>query len=129
MTDTGTWPPAAAGKVRRPRDGRIAKIEITGDGVNGGVLEVWDVKGLDRGTTNNVNSAGDTMTNVYLVANGTLIHKINVPATGGEVFTLGAGEGMPFNKGLAVRFVASSGAVFVAPFIEGGFGVQEVPAG
>lgn len=125
------YPPASSGKVRRPVYGRLTKLDVTGDGVNSGVVELWDVGGTDRGAApNNVNN-GDTLTDAYLTANGILVQKINVPGVGGTPFTIPF-EAINFSKGLAVRFIvvgATAGkTVSIAPFVEGGFMVQEVIA-
>lgn len=128
MTDTTTWPPAAAGKVRRPTHGKLHRLVVTPDGTNSGVLELWDVAGKDRGASNNVNSGGDTITDTYLDANGTLIQKLLVDGTG-DAGVIEDVQGVPFSKGLAVRFVGSAGLVSIAATVEGGFMVSEHPAG
>lgn len=131
-TSTATYPPAAAGKIRRPTSGTLRSMEVTSDRTNAGVLELWDVAGQDRGASNNVNSGGDTMTDAYLSANGRLIAKINIDPAGGAGVPLSWNLGdLHFSKGLAARFVngGPTGAVFLAPDVDGGFMVTEVPAG
>lgn len=123
---TTTYPPAApGGLVRRACQGRYRKLDITGDGVNSGTVELWDVAGLDRGASNNVNSGGITMTDAYVTANGTLIAKRQIVGTGGTSFTENDTD-IPFSKGLAIRFVAAAGNISVSPDVEGGFMVQTV---
>ncbi len=122
---SGGWPPAASGLVRRPTAGRASNVHITGDGVNGGYVELWDVGGLDRGASDNVNSGGDTVTNAYLAANGRLLQVINIESSEGQAFAYGS-QVINFDRGLAVRYVGS-GSVYVAPYCEGGFMVQAVP--
>lgn len=125
MVNTATYPPATSGKVRRTVQGRIGRIEVTADGSNGGRVELWDVAGLDRGASNNTNN-GDTVTNAFLAANGVLIGKINISSTATFPFTA-TFDAIPFNNGLAVRYIdGGAGYIDVAPYIEGGFMVQEV---
>lgn len=126
--DTTTYPPASDGKVKRATSGMIDHIDFESDGVNGGVVELWDVEGLDRGGSNNVNN-DDLLTDAFLSANGTLIAKIQIKPSAGTGHPFGSTIGkIPFNKGLAVRFVGVAGVVNVAPYIEGGFLVQLVVA-
>lgn len=128
------YPPAAPGGfVRTAIDGRIGKLLIESDGLNGGYCEVWDVAGLREGAAgnNNVNNDGTTtsilLTNAYLAANGTLLATVQVkPDVEGGPFGYKV-ENIPFNKGLAVRFVSDDGHVKVSPFIEGGFRRVFVP--
>lgn len=134
-TNGGTYPPTPlGGLVRRPCQGRLAKLEITGDGTNPGTIEVWDVKGTDRGATvaqDGVNGAnvnnGVTIANAYLTANGRLIAKKLVQGSAGTSFTE-IFEAIPFNDGIAVRFWNSgpTGKVSVAAFVEGGFMLRPV---
>jgi hypothetical protein len=124
--DTTTWPPATAGDVRRPCNGRATKIEITPAVGQAGYVEIWDCAGLDRSAANNVNSGGVTVTNAYLAAKGTLIQKVLCDDATAPFASIV--ENVPFNKGLVVRYVGS-GNVSVAPFVEGGFTVQPTRAG
>lgn len=124
MAVTTTYPPTP-GNVRRPTHGRIISVKVTSDGSNAGYVELWDVAGLDRGASNNVNSGGDTVTDAYLIANGRMIEKAQIQATAGADFTTEFTD-IPFNNGLAIRFVASAGVVSVAPMIEGGFMLRPV---
>lgn len=118
---TATYPPAGGGYVRRPTEGRTEKIAIAPDGINGGLVEIWDVAGLDRGASNNVND-GVTMTNAYLVANGKLIWSTRITGSADHGSELAfAIHHLTFEKGLAVRFVSGAGAIDVAPFVEAGF--------
>jgi hypothetical protein len=131
MTSTvAAYPPATSGSVRRAIHGRIDRMQITGDGTNSGILELWDVGGTDRGAIqsgggSNVNN-GDLLSAAYATANGKLIGKINVLATGAGAALVDSWADVPFNNGLAVRFISSAGVVSVAPFVQGGFMIQEV---
>lgn len=125
FADTSTYPPATSGEVRRPIHGRVGRIEVTGDGTNGGLVELWDVAGLDRGASNNVNNDGatasNTLTDAYLTANGTKIGVVNITANTVVPFTA-TFDDIPFNKGLAIRYVDGGGGyVIVSPYVEGGF--------
>ena len=118
---TTTYPPAGGGLVRRPTSGRTEKVSVTSDGVNGGIVEFWDVAGADRGATNNVNNA-NTMTDAFVVANGRLIFKMFITGTATHGSELSANiDNVEFAQGLAVRFISGAGTISVAPYIEGGF--------
>ena len=118
---TGRYPPVGGGFVRRSVNGRTEKLVFTPDGINGGMVEIWDVGGVDRGDTNNVNTQA-TLTDAYLTANGTLLQKYRVTGSSAQATELTFSiHHLEFNKGLAIRFVSGSGAIDVAPYCEGGF--------
>lgn len=128
VATAGAYPPVGGGLVRRATEGILHKLHIVPDGVNGGVLELWDVAGLDRTASNNVNDA-TSLTNAYLAANGTLMDSLRITGTGTENYDLSLNlENLQFNKGLAVRFVNAgpAGKVTVTPFVSSGFMVQYV---
>lgn len=118
---TATYPPVGGGFVRRPTAGRTEKVMITSDGINGGIVQFWDVAGLDRGASNNVND-GDTMTDAFLTANGLKIAEFRITGTATHSTELASCcQEVDFFKGLAVRFISGAGAVTIAPFVDGGF--------
>ncbi len=42
--------PYASGlQIRRPNDGSLDSVQVQTDGTNGGVIEIWDINGLDAG--------------------------------------------------------------------------------
>lgn len=121
LVSTATYPPSPGGLVRRPTKGRTEKVMVTPDGINGGIVEFWDVAGTDRGATNNVNDS-DTMTDAYVTANGRLIAKIRITGTAPQSSELSSYiHHVEFNNGLAVRFISGDGTIDVAPFVEEGF--------
>jgi hypothetical protein len=125
---TATYPPVGGGLVRRPTDGTLLKLHITPDGTNGGLVEVWDVAGLDRGATNNVNDA-TALTNAYLVANGRKLAEMRITGTSTDDYDVSLNlQNFNFIKGLAVRFVNAgpTGKVTVTPFVAAGFLVQYI---
>lgn len=123
---TGAYPPTGGGLVRRPSEGWFEKITATPDGVNGGLLEIWDCGGLDRGDAENVNTA-TAISDTYLTANGKLLYKVRITATAEQPYDLSSYlHHVRFNKGLAVRFVAAGGTIAIMPFVENGFSLQYV---
>jgi len=122
---TATYPPSGGGLVKRAVNGRIDHITIESDGVNGGYVEIWDVTGLDRGASNNANDSV-SLTDAYVDANGKLLATVMIKPAAGAGHPFGSSLGaIPFDKGLAMRYVGS-GVVNVAPVIEGGFMVQYI---
>ena len=125
---TATYPPVGGGNVRRATEGVLQKIHAASDGVNGGILELWDVAGLDRGADNNTNDQL-LLTDAYLQANGKLIDSLRITGTGTENYDMSLNlENLQFNKGLAVRFWNSTpaGTLKISPFVTSGFMVQHV---
>lgn len=121
LVSTATYPPVGGGLVRRSTKGRTEKILVTPDGINGGIVEFWDVAGLDRGASNNVNDS-DTMTDAFVTANGRLIAKIRITGTASQSSELAMYcHHVEFDFGLAIRFVSGSGTIDVSPFVEEGF--------
>lgn len=120
------YPPVGGGNVRRATEGYCEKFKIVPDGTNGGIVEVWDVAGLDRGATNNVND-GTSLTDAYLTANGRLIDKFRITGSAEQPYeTNFAIHHHRFHNGLAVRFVGGAGSIDVIPFVENGFMIQYV---
>ncbi len=120
-TTTAVWPPAATGLVRRPTAGKLENITVSTDGVNGGIFQIWDVCGLDRGAVDNVNDQL-TITNAYLVANGRKLWEIRLTGNAEQDYQLlMAIDHLEFYQGLACRFVAAAGTVTVTPMCEAGF--------
>jgi hypothetical protein len=125
---TATYPPVGGGNVRRATEGVLQKLHIVSDGVNGGLVELWDVAGLDRGSSNNTNDQL-LLSDAYLQANGKLIDTVRITGTGTDNYSVSLNmENLQFNKGLAVRFVNATptGAVQVSPFVTSGFMVQYI---
>jgi hypothetical protein len=120
-TSTAAWPPAATGLVRRPTAGKLENITVSTDGTNGGIFQIWDVCGLDRGASNNVNDQL-TLTDAFINANGRKLWEIRLTGNAEQDYQLlMAIDHIEFYQGLAVRFIASAGLVTVTPMCEAGF--------
>lgn len=128
MADTTTqYPPAGGGEIRRPTEGRIERLGITCDDVAGGIVEIWDVAGLDRGNSDNVNDQL-ALTAAYLAANGTLLDSVQVKQSGTMNEAISGGQNtLAFEKGLAVRYIGD-GNIIISPWIYGGFTQYYAPA-
>lgn len=100
--------PYAAGQlIRRPNDGSLDSVQIQTDGTNGGVIELWDISGLDGGI--DVSSpTTPTITNAQkdaLKARGLakLIYSQNFTGTSGA--TIPTTVKRLFARGLAARCI------------------------
>lgn len=122
-------PIAPNGLLRRPEGGRVGQVSIKSDGVNGGVLELWDLTGLDLPA--DVSSL-TVITNAQLLTLQSrglaqLVWSQNygasptVPAAGSLAFG--------FMKGLAARNVATAGTASLNIIAEGGYSLRQVPCG
>lgn len=104
-------PIAAGGTLRRPGGGRIGSIVVETDGTNGGVIQLFDINGLDAQADV---SSGTTITNTQLtnaINNGVAkkIWEQNVSAAPGS--TLVWSQAFGFMRGIAARFVGAAGQV------------------
>ena len=115
--------------MRRPTTGKTENVFVSTDGTNGGYFELWDVGGLDRSATNNVNN-GDTMTDAYVQANGKLIWNVRLVGNSEAPYDLlMAIDHLEFYAGLACRYVNApggnpTGTITVTPMCEAGFMVN-----
>jgi hypothetical protein len=128
VATAAAYPPVGGGNVRRATEGVLQKIHIMSDGANGGVVELWDVCGLDRTAANNTNDQL-LLTDAYLLANGKLIDSVRITGVDTYNYSMSLNlENLQFNKGLAVRFVNAgpAGKMTVSPFVTSGFMVQYV---
>ncbi len=106
--------------VRVPTGGELVSLQVETDGTNGGIVQIYDVDGLDAGADI---SAGTTITNTQLVAliaagKAKLIYEQNVIGTGLTPPSTGYKR---FLKGLAGRFVGAAGSVKLNMSVNGGF--------
>lgn len=113
-------PVPAGGLLRRPVGGRIGQVSVETDATDGGIMQLFDISGLD--TLDDV-SSGTTITNASLVAslaNGRakLIWEQNFAASPGAPIIWNWTQG--FLRGLAARFVGS-GTCSLNVIGEGGF--------
>lgn len=131
-----TWAPvgdalpiAPGGTLRRPEGGRVGQVSIQSDGTNGGVIELWDLTGLDVPCDVSSLTAITNTQLLALIARGAaqLVWKQNyaaspsVPAAGSLAFG--------FMRGLAARNIAASGSASLNIIAEGGYSLRTVPCG
>jgi hypothetical protein len=96
----------------------------------GGTIELWDVAGLDRGASNNVDT-GTALTNTYLQAERTagrakLIWTQNFAGTSGSRYPV-FNQRVPFMKGLAARFIGGdTGSITISMVVDGGYTKQPI---
>lgn len=121
VTTGDALPIAPGGLLRRPSGGRIGQIAIETDGTNGGIIQIFDISGLDAGA--DVSSATViTSTQLgVLIADGRAkqIFEQNIAAAPGATIVWTWTQG--FLRGLGARFVAASGVCYVNVIGEGGF--------
>jgi len=124
----GTGATTRGTERRKPLSGVLYRAEVyTVSGV-GGVIELWDVAGLDRGASNNVDT-GTALTNAFLtteIAAGRakLLWRQNFAGTSGSRYPV-FNQRVPFMKGLAARFVSGdSGNVELSLVCDGGYTKQ-----
>ena len=127
-----TWAPtgvdpfsshAAGSQIRRPVEGILENVQIQSEGTNGGVIEIWDINGLDGGI--DVSSA-DTITAAQLAS---LINRKLARLIYTQNFAGGSGATNPtivgkvFARGLAARFSNSgpTGDCKLTLTVKGGF--------
>lgn len=121
-----TWFPAGVLKatatpgqqIRKPTSGVLKGINVQTDGINGGIIEIWDVSGEDIGA--NVSTA-TAITNAQLVAlqaegRAKLIFSKDFTANVGPFDT----TRVNFMHGLAARYVNAAGTCKLNLGVEGG---------
>lgn len=101
-------PHATGAKVRRPGDGILSSVQVQTDGVNGGVIEIWDVSGLDGRIDV---SSDDVITDAQLqtlIASGyaKLVYNQNFTGTSGA--TIPTAVNRRFARGLAARYIVDT---------------------
>ena len=122
-------PIAPGGTLRTPMGGRVGQLSFQSDGTNGGIVELWDINGLDFPADV---SSSDQITNAQLIAlqargKAQLLGSYNiagsptVPAVGSLAFG--------FMRGLAARFLATAGQVNLNIIAEGGIQYRLCPCG
>ncbi len=122
--------PAAATvgqQLRYPTEGQLISLQVASDGTNGGILELYDINGMDLGI--NVSSA-TTITDAQLDAaiaahKAKLILEQNFAGSG---LTPWAPVGpASFMKGLAARAVGVSGTCKLNLVVHGGYRFLDAP--
>lgn len=106
--------------IRRPVGGSLETLQVETDGTNGGIIQIWDLTGLDIGADV---SSGTTVTNAQLVllqaaGKAKLIYEQNFVAS--AVTPAPGAAFRHFQKGLAARAIGS-GTVKLNLVVEGGF--------
>lgn len=119
---TATAPASATNgqQIRNPTSGILWQLQVKTDGANAGVIELYDINGIERGI--DVSSAAvitDTQLDAAIAAgDAKLIYSQNFIATPETPFNLGVAA---FQKGLAARFVAAAGACTLNLTVDGGY--------
>lgn len=115
---TQLYPPyAAAGAaapftsgatIRQPTEGQIYSLQIQTDGTNGGILELWDISGLEVGAdVSSATAITNTQKNAGVSAGvAKLIYSQNFDSDPITPINMGY---KGFMKGLAARLITSGG--------------------
>lgn len=108
--------------IRQAIEGQLQSVQVETDGVNGFVLQIWDLNGADVGA--NVSSL-DVITNAQLIAAqarglAKLIYEQNIIASG--LTPVGASF-RPMQRGLAARAYSDdpAGTAKLNLVLDGGF--------
>ena len=99
--------------VRRPMEGTIDELLISGDGTNAAIIEFWDASGADHADVDV--DTGETMTEAQLntlIAAGKarLIKKVAIAGTDQLTVIESDTGGTPIMRGLCARAVPAGGA-------------------
>lgn len=117
----GTGVVSMGNLVRKPVYGTIHGIQVFTDGVNGGVIEIWDLDGNDGAADVNT---GVTITNAQLLA-AIALGKARLMWTqryiGGGTATFPSEIPVPFQHGIAARNVAAAGSCQINVTMAGGY--------
>lgn len=114
-------PVAAGGLVRRPAGGKYGQIAVESDGTNGGVIQLFDINGLDAlADVSSLNVITNTqLTTLIAAGKAKQIFEQNVAASPGAPIVWNWSQG--FLRGLGARFVAAAGVCYLNVIGEGGF--------
>lgn len=110
--------------IREPCEGKLYSCQVQTDGANGGIIEIWDVNGMDAGiNVSSLTAITDTQLDA-LVTRGlaSLIYSQNLIADGSTPPNAGARY---FNKGMAARFIANTGNCKLNLVVEGGYRLRD----
>jgi hypothetical protein len=114
-------------KVRKPMFGTLHHLEVKTDGTNGGTIELWDLDGNDGGA--NVNTGvliTNTQKNTAVAAGlARLMWSQNFTGATSAEFANNMVP-VPFQHGMAVRYVNGTGSCTVNVVASGGFNKQEI---
>lgn len=114
---TAVWP----AQIRRPTEGVLYSAEVETDGQNGGEIQIYDISGIDALADVSSTTAITNTQLTTLIASGKaqLIYSQRFAADVGAK-TVGLSP-RSFNRGLAARFVGSSGACKLNLVVLGGY--------
>lgn len=119
----GTAPAVAtpSNQVRHPCEGQLISVQVCSDGTNGGILEIYDINGIDLGIdVSSATAITDTQLDAAIAANKAKL--ILVQNFAGSGLTPWAPVGpASFMKGLAARAVGMTGACRVNLVVHGGY--------
>lgn len=114
-------------QIRRPIEGELLNIQIQSDGTNGGVIEIWDVNGLDAGVDVSSATALTAAQVNALITRGLarLIYTQNFAGASGATNPTIVGK--IFARGLAARFsnIGPTGTCTLNLTVRGGFNLVD----
>ncbi len=116
-------PNSAGAQIRRPVEGELLNVQIQSDGTNGGVIEIWDVNGLDGGIDVSSATALTAAQVASLITRGLarLIYSQNFAGASGATNPTIVGK--IFARGLAARYsnLGPTGTCVLNLTVKGGF--------
>lgn len=114
---------SAGSQIRRPVEGELLNVQIQSDGTNGGVIEMWDINGLDGGIDVSSATAITAAQLASLISRGLarLIYTQNFAGASGATNPTIVGK--VFARGLAARFSNSgpTGSCTLNLTVKGGY--------
>lgn len=114
-------PIAAGGLLLRPMGGRLGQVSVETDSTDGGIVQLFDLNGLDDGVDVSSLTAitNAQYTTLFNLGRAKLIFEQNVAAAPGAQIIWAWSQG--FLRGLAARFIAASGTCVLNIIAEGGY--------
>jgi hypothetical protein len=106
--------------VRTPTHGELISIQVQTDGTNAGVIEIYDINGIELGiNVSSLTAITDTQLDAAIASgDAVLLYSQNVVATG---VTPPSSTYRKFMKGLAARFVSGGGTCTLNLVCSGGY--------
>lgn len=110
-----------AQQVRKPCEGQLISLQVASDGTNAGILELYDINGVDLGIdTSSATAITDAQLDAAIAANKAKL--ILVQNFAGSGLTPWASVGpASFMKGLAARAVGAAGTCKLNMVVHGGY--------
>ncbi len=107
-------------QIKGPSEGIMYSLQVETDGTNGGIIQIYDLNGLDIGA--DVSSAtaitAAQLASLVTLGRAKLIYEQNFAATG---VTPPTTSYRTFQHGIAARFISSAGACKLNLVVQGGF--------